>query len=129
MNDDSNQAHIGDGNILSAVSVSVSASSTRDITLTTDQIAVGAGALGASFTRLTSDGATIAEVGDNVDIGQGAGSVGSLSVAATSNVDAHATTFALATGGITVTANFSFVDVTPMVRAGIGANSDIDVTA
>jgi hypothetical protein len=129
-NDASNQqALIGDGaRILSAASISVAAVSNRNLDIDTDQITAGAGAIGASFTRLDTDGSTIAHVGNNVEVGQGTGTVGSLAVTADSNVTAHAQTLALAAGGIAVSVNFAFVDVTPLVRAQIGTGGAIDVT-
>src|SRR5262249_11209059 len=107
------QAYLGGtAHVNSAASVSVNAHSAPNFTLHTGQISVGVGAAGAAFSRLTADGSVSAQVGGGAQIGQQLGhSVGSLSVTADSTIDANAPTVAVAVGGGTVSANFSFVTV------------------
>src|SRR5262249_14339569 len=113
----------------SAASVSVNAHSAPNFTLHTGQISVGVGAAGAAFSRLTADGSVSAQVGGGAQIGQQLGhSVGSLSVTADSTIDANAPTVAVAVGGGTVSANFSFVTVSVDTEASIGGDAHIKVS-
>jgi len=117
------------GSVTSASAVNVVSDATQNLSLTTGQAASGGGALGASFTRVTDDGAVSATVLGGAQIGQKVGkSVGSLNVQATSNVDAHNTTGAVSAGAVAVNANFAFVTVKPTVTATVQNGSNITVT-
>ena len=56
------------------------------------------------------------------------GQLDRLAVTADSTLAATNKTVAIAAGGVAVSANFAFADVTPDVTASIGAHADIDVT-
>jgi hypothetical protein len=115
--------------VKAAASVDVTAVSNRAIHLNTDQGAVGAVALGASFTRLTSSGQVSADVGAGARIGQDTGlNVGALHVSATADFDTYAHTLAFSVGAVAISANFAIVDVKPLVRASVGDASLIKTT-
>ncbi len=114
------------GNVIAADAVTVLADANQNMDLKTAQVATGGGALGASFTRLTVDGSVAATVLAGAQIGQKAGqSVGSLDVTADSTIIAHNQTFAVAAGGLAISANFAFTDVKPNVTASVGVTSAI----
>jgi Ca2+-binding RTX toxin-like protein len=127
------EAYIGNNAaILAADSVSVSATSNQTLYGETGQVSTGAVAMGASFVKVSvgNDSAveTQAFIGDNVDIGQSTGSVGSVSVSATSDITAKAETLGLSAGIGAFTVNFAFVDLAPEVKASIGSSSKINVS-
>jgi hypothetical protein len=100
----------------------------------TPTVTVGAGAIGASFAKLSVNNSapsvdeTWAYVGADAQIGQGVGVVGGMSVNATSNIDATGTAFGLSVGAIAGSINFSFVNVSPSVKAEIGAGADVETS-
>ena len=131
LSDHSNQqSALGDGvRVKAASEVDVSATSNRAIHLNTVQISVGGVALGASFTRLSSDGLVAADIGIGANIGQDAGqTVGALHLNAEANFDDTAHTVAAAVGAVAISANFAIVDVTPVLRASVGTGSLIQVS-
>ncbi len=110
-----------------ASAVNVLATSTQKISALTIGAATGAGATGASFTRTDIHGKTVAEIGNNAQLGQ-EDAIGSMTVAATSTIDADTRVFAAAVGGVAVSFNFAFIDATPEVRASVGAGVQVDAT-
>ena len=126
-------ACIGDNaDILYADSVSVSAASDQAIYGFTGQLSVGALGAGASFVTISvgNGGAveTLAYIGNNVDIGQSTGTVGSVSVSADSKIRGEAETWALAGGIGAFSVNGAHVSITPEVQAYIGTGSRITVS-
>ena len=115
------------GSVEEAQNVAVLADANQELDVVTGQIAIAAGTTGASFTRIAATGETSAVVNSNAEIGQ-AGSVDNLDVTANDRQLARAETTAMAGGGLGVSANFAFVDVTPDVEASIGSSADINVT-
>jgi len=68
-------------------------------------------------------------VGANARIGQDAGqTVGNLNVDAQANLNTTADTVAVSAGGLAISANFAFVDVTPTLRASTGDASLIKLS-
>jgi hypothetical protein len=120
-------ASLADGaQVHNAASLNVSATAERTYQINTDQVGIGVVTLGASFTRLDVTGDTAARIGNNVQIGQGAGDVvGDISVTGTETIDAHAHTLAIAAGAVAISANFAFVDVGANASASIGDNAAI----
>ena len=117
------------GNVIAADTVTVLADANQNLDLKTAQVATGGGALGASFTRMTIDGSVTSTVLEGAQIGQKAGqTVGSLDVKADSTIVAHNQTFAVAAGGLAISANFAFTDVKPNVTASVGVTSAIKAT-
>ena len=111
--------------------IDIDAVSRQTFSVLTPTVTLGAVAVGASFTKLTVDNPssgvaeTWAYIGDNAQIGQGAGVVGGVSINANSTIDATGTAFGLSVGAIAGSINFSFVDVEPTVKAEIGAGADV----
>ncbi|MBI1398269.1 MAG: LEPR-XLL domain-containing protein, partial [Betaproteobacteria bacterium] len=134
VNDSSTQsAFLASGaSVLAASEVLVRATGDQTLSAFTAQLTSGAGTSGAAFSRIAVDNNaaedTVAAIGTSVAIGQGQGTVGRVSVIATSRVDAGLETRAPTIGGIATNTNFAYADVTPEVRARIGDGSRIDVT-
>lgn len=126
------EAYIGNNaDILSADSVSVSATGDQTLYGETGQVSAGAVAVGASFVKISVGNDTATEtqayIGNSVDIGQSSGTVGSVSVSAESTITAEAKTLGLAAGVGAFTVNFAYVDLAPEVKASIGSSSRIKV--
>jgi hypothetical protein len=117
--------------ILSANSVSVTATNDQYVYGRAGQVAVGAVGAGASFVKISVDNRGVTDtrafVGSNVNIGQSTGVVGSLSVSAVANTTARAETFAISAGIGAFSANFALVEITPEVQATIGSGSRVTV--
>jgi hypothetical protein len=124
------QAYLGGtADVMSAASVSVNAHSDQHFTTHTGEVAIGAGAIGAAFARVTAAGSVSAQVGTGAQIGQHMGqNVGSLSVTADSTVNVDAPTVAVAAGGVAVGANFSFATVSTTTEASVGGGSHTKLT-
>ena len=129
-------AGLADGTIvLAADLIDIDAVTRQTINVFAPQVTAGAGAIGASFVKITVDNAnpavtaeTRAYIGADTKIGQGAGTVGGLSLNADSTIDAYGEAFGVSVGAIATTLNFAYVDVTPTVKAEIGDNAKITVT-
>ncbi len=123
----SNNANITDASL-----VAISATGNQSFHGLTGQISAGAVGAGASFVKISVDNTsatdTRAFIGSNVDIGVGAGTVGSVSVTASSTIDAYAETYAISAGIGAMSGNFAAVSVTPEVDASVGAGSNIEVS-
>ncbi len=132
---DTSTAHafIADGaTIDNAGSIFITATSNQTLDAFTTSVQGGAAAIGASFTRIaignSSATDTYAGIGSNVMIGQGSGSVGDITIQAKSRISATLDTFAMAGGVVGLTFNFAYADITPDVRATIGAGTRINST-
>ncbi|MBI3917574.1 MAG: hypothetical protein HY322_11275 [Betaproteobacteria bacterium] len=124
---------LGGASIDDASSVLVKATNTQDLTANTYTLQGGVVALGVNFTRISADDGdastldTYATIGNGADIGE-TQSVGTVTVEATSTIDAYAETVGVAIGLVAGGFNFSFIDVTPQVKASIGNNVEMDTT-
>src|SRR5262249_1947503 len=122
------QASLEDSAIVNnAASLTVSADTTRVFSLTTGKAAIGAAALGVTFTQLTVTGNTTASVGNNVHIGQSV-AVGTVTVSSRATVDATLNTVLFDVAGAAADASFAIIDVTPDVKATIGDGALITAT-
>jgi hypothetical protein len=125
------QARLFDGTIVdSAPTVSITATNVQFFDVETLGIQAGLLAAGASFTDINVGNddpgtiETLAHVGAGSQIGQTT-EIGTMTISANSQIDATATTNAIAGGIGAGTFNFAFVDVTPNVEASVGDNANI----
>ncbi|NNU43172.1 beta strand repeat-containing protein [Ramlibacter montanisoli] len=118
--------------VVRAGAIDIDAKTDQNFLTETPALATGAGAIGASFTKISIDnpGATEtrAYIGANAQIGQGVGTVGSVEVNADSTIDTKATAFGISVGAIAGSINFAFVNVSPEVTAEVGDSADIRTT-
>ncbi len=128
------QARLLDGTVVDGASLlSVSASNTQDLDVTTTGIQAGLLAAGASYVDLNigdTDDSTIealATIGSGSQIGQ-TDTVGAITVHADSTVDAKAKTFALAGGALGLSFNFALIDVETNIEASILGGANIDAS-
>jgi len=115
--------------VLAADLIDIDAVTRQTIDVFAPQVTAGAGAVGASFVKISVENTgadeTRAYIGSGAQIGQGAGTVGGLNMNAESTIDVHGKAFGVSVGAIAGGMNFSFVDVKPTVKAEIGDNAKI----
>ena len=119
--------------IVSASSLSVSATGNQTIKGESDQVSAGAVGAGASFVKISVGNDSVTDtqafIGSNVDVGQVAGkTVGSVSVSASSTVTAEARVHGISAGIGAFSANFAFTDIGSDVKAFIGDSSNLKVS-
>ncbi|MCA9199958.1 MAG: hypothetical protein KDA87_20605, partial [Planctomycetales bacterium] len=124
---DSTRVKAAANHVLQANEVQVAAIADQDFQGSTGQLQSGALAAGASFTRIQTDGAILAQIADGAQIGQGTGTVGSLDVLADANQTLDNHTIALAAGGVAVSANFAYADNLSQLEASIGDQTHVSV--
>src|SRR5690606_17311385 len=114
---------------LKASGIDIDAVTRQTIDVFAPQVTAGAGAIGASFVKISVDNLdadeTRAYVGDDAQIGQGVSTVGGLNMNAESTIDVTGEAFGVSVGAIAGSINFAFVDVTPTVKAEIGTGADV----
>jgi len=111
-----------------ADSVNISAEATRNMTLGAKGVAAGSLAAGASIAQASVDGGTYAYVGEHTQVGKSLGSVDSLQVQSTSEINVEANVATVAAGIGAGTGNDVTVDLGSDVHAYVGDNSDINLT-
>lgn len=119
----------GDGvQVVKASALGLSATADRDYEIEAKGVAAGGLAAGASIGRASIGGSTLAYLGSHAQVGQGADSVGSLSVDADSTVKVDADVWAVAAGIGAGAGNDATLSADPKVYAYVDAGSDISVT-
>ncbi len=124
------RAAIGAGvQILDATNVSVAASDDRSAESEAVGVSVGGtAAVGASVATATINGSTTASAGNNLQVGQSAGTVDSLSLSADSSTTATAKTIAGKAGiGLAASGSVATANNLPSVSATLGSNGRITV--
>jgi Ca2+-binding RTX toxin-like protein len=114
--------------VSSAASLSVTANAVVGYTLTTGQGAAGAVTAGATFTELNITGNVSATIGNEAQIGEGAGSVGAVTVSATESVDATLDTGVFNIGIASADLAFADITISSSVDAAIGGGTMIKST-
>jgi len=131
VNDHSTQSALlaSTANVISADDVRIEANEFQTLKANSNQAAGSfVVAIGASFSKITTDGTTEALVDDNADVGTTSGaSVDSLTVLAHTDLSVDAQARGLARGIGAGTANFAKAIVNPMVIAKIDNSAQVDV--
>jgi filamentous hemagglutinin family protein len=127
--DSTTRAALGDGvQITQAGAVTVAASDDRYAYSKAVGVSVGGAAGGASVATVDMGGSAIAEVGNDVQVGQSIDTVGSLSVSADSDITAYTASTAGKAGiGLAASGSVATATLKPTISASIGTDARITV--